>query len=288
MAEVSNQMFVGSQEVFGFMDNKWTGINSYYQPSPSFRNDPYSASLVIACPYSLFTSLGMTNFYDNVAGAIRTGTFSDGYVLVPSGSNVGSAGPQFYPSSSQYVNSGSFDFDAQGYSTSLMISGSQNAGVIANPATNADLASNNFVVECWFNFKGGTFTSPPFNAFFFGDQGGTQCLLDYANASSTFRFFGTAGDNDPGTWSPKTNNVWYHVAWVKSGVNKYIYFNGDIIGNGSGAISNPTLIKLLGTNAGNNNDGYGKLIQDFRLYIGTDKGYNTPTITVPDSIVIQS
>lgn len=257
-------------------------------PTYSFRNDPYSASLVVACPYSLFTTLGMTNFYDNCAGAIRTGTFSNGYVLVPTGSNVGSAGPQFYPSSSQYVSSGSFNFNNNGYSTALMISGSQNAGVIASPATNANVNGNNFVVECWFNFKGGTFTAPPFNAFFAGDPGGDAFLLDYANASSTFRFFGALGDNDPGTWTPKTNNVWFHVAWVKSGTNKYIYFNGTRIGNGTGTINNPTLIRLLGNSAGNNNDGYGKLIQDYRFYVGTDKGYTGATITVPDSIVVQN
>jgi hypothetical protein len=230
----------------------------------------------------------MTNFYDNCAGAIRTGTFSDGYRLVPTGSNVDSAGPQFYPSSSQYVTSGSFNFSAQGYQTALMISGSQNAGVIANPATNANIGANDFVVECWFNFKGGTFTQPPFNAFFFGDPGGDTCLMDYANGASAFRFFGSLGDDDPGTWTPKTNNVWFHVAWVKSGTAKRIYFNGVRIGNGTGNITNPTLIKLLGTAAGNNNDGYGKLIQDYRVYVGTDKGYTGTTITVPDSIVIQN
>lgn len=257
-------------------------------PTYSFRNDPYSASLVIACPYSLFTSLGMTNFYDNCAGAIRTGTFSDGYKLVPTGSNVGTAGPQFYPSSSQYVNSGSLNFSNNGYSTALMISGSQNAGVIASPATNCNVAGNNFVIEFWFNFKGGTFTQPPFNAFWFGDSAGDTILCDYANASSTFRYFGALGDNDPGTWTPKTQNVWFHVAYVKSGTAKYIYFNGTRIANGTGNISNPTLIKLLGQAAGNNNDGYGKLVQDYRVYVGTDKGYTGATITVPDSMVIQN
>jgi hypothetical protein len=292
MAEVSQQIFLGTDEVFGFQNENWVGINPYsIEPPPSFafRNDPYSASLVVACPYSNFTTLGMTNFYDNCAGAIKSGTFSSGYVLVPSGSTAGAGkNPQFYPSSSQYVTSGSFDFSAQGYETALMISGSQNAGVIASPATNANLNGNNFVVECWFNFKGGTFTNPPFNAFFFGDQGGNECLMDYANGSSTFRFFGAGSDNDPGTWTPKTNNVWFHVAWVKSGSNKYIYFNGSRIGNGTGTIDNPTLIKLLGTNAGTDNDGYGKLIQDYRVYVGTDKGYTGATITVPDSIVIQN
>jgi len=292
MAEVSQQIFLGTNEVFAFYDNKWSGINSYETASAvtgfAFRTDAYSASLVIACPYSNFTTLGMTNFYDNCAGAIRTGTFSNGYSLVPTGSNVGSAGPQFYPSSSQYVTSGSYNFNAQGYQTALMISGSQNAGVIATPATNANIAGNNFVVEAWFNFKGGTFGQPPFNAFFFGDQGGSECLMDYANATSTFRFFGAGGDDDPATWTPKTNNVWFHVAWVKSSTAKYIYFNGIRIGNGTGTISNPTLIKLLGTNTGNDNDGYGKLIQDYRVYVGTDKGYTGATITVPDSIVIQN
>jgi hypothetical protein len=259
----------------------------------SFRSDPYSASLLIACPYSTFSTLGMTNFYDNCAGAIRTGTFSNGYKLVPTGSNVGTAGPQFYPSSSQFVNSGSFNFSTSGgYSTALLISGSQNAGTITTAA--ASIGSNSFVMECWVNLKGGTFTSPPFNMFFFGDGSGDYLLYDYANGASAFRGFINAGNawSTTPSWAAKTNNVWYHLAYVKSGTNMYVYWNGNRIGNGTRAatVTNPpsAFWRILGLSEGNNSNGYAKLVQDFRFYVGTDKGWTGATITPSDSIVVVS
>jgi len=45
---------------------------------------------------------------------------------------------------------------------------------------------------------------------------------------------------------------------------------------------------IMGVNSGNNNDGLRKNVQDFRFYVGTDKGYTGSTITVPDSIVEQT
>jgi hypothetical protein len=260
-------------------------------PTYSFRSDPYAANIVLAMPFCNFPTLGMTNFYDDVSAGIKgSGT---NYKLVPTGSVVGTAGPQFYPSSSQYVSSGSYDFStAGGYTTALMISGSQNAGTITTTAAN--IGSNSFVVECWVNLKGGTFTGPPYNMFFFGQTSGDYLLLDYAYLVSAFRAYVNAGNTWATTpsWAAKTNNVWYHLAYVKSGTNMYVYWNGIKIGSGTRAatVTNPTDLfwRILGNSAGNNSDGYGKLIQDFKLYIGTDKGWTGATITPSNSIVILS
>ena len=83
-------------------------------------------------------------------------------------------------------------------------------------------------------------------------------------------------------------NSWVHVAWVRSGNNKYFYYNGTRYLNNTAAIgsidANTGFIRILrGENV--DNDGTAGAVQDFRVYIGTDKGYTGSTITTPSSIV---
>jgi hypothetical protein len=47
MAEVSQQLFLGTEQVFAFYDNKWVGINSYQQPDAPVGS-PTIEYLVIA------------------------------------------------------------------------------------------------------------------------------------------------------------------------------------------------------------------------------------------------
>lgn len=57
------------------------------------------------------------------------------------------------------------------------------------------------------------------------------------------------------------------------------------MGTRAASVNAYTILQLGGVNSGTNNDGLRKNIQDYRLYIGTDKGYTGTTITVPNSIV---
>jgi hypothetical protein len=78
---------------------------------------------------------------------------------------------------------------------------------------------------------------------------------------------------------------YYHFAFVRSGTTKSIYVNGTRVSTTtqSGDFGTEGHCSILGEN--NVNDAVGKLVQDFRVYIGTDKGYTGATITVPSSIL---
>ena len=282
MAEVSVRTFLGSELVIGYYDDKIVGFNSYEQGPPSViqvRNDPYSASLVLAMPYSNFSELGMTAYTQSLDGLIRTGNQANSYRIRATGSAA-----FLYPSASTVSFSASLWSD-EAYTSSMAIQNAQNAGTYV-----AELGSNSFVIEFFINVQG-TFTTPPFHRHIFGQNAGDALTIQYSSTPA-FRFF----VNQVNTWSTTpnfnlgTNNQnWKHVAIVKSGTNAYVYVNGTRIGVGTRAAtinSGQANQFILGTNS--NNDGLFRLIQDYRVYVGTDKGYTGATITVPSSIVEQT
>jgi hypothetical protein len=284
MAEVSQQIFLGTDEVFGFQNENWVGINSWSAPETLYqvRNDAFSASLLLAQPYSNYSELGMNSYTSSIDGLIRTGNINNSYML-----RMTSSAASYSFASASVVSSGSsYDWAAQGYTSSLSLYNASNAGVILT--SSAWIASQNFVVECWYR-KTESFTNPPFHRQFFGNNNGDNVLQSYSTGN-VFRYF----INGVNTWSTTpnatlVNNTWYHVAFVKSGTTVNVYLNGNRIGVGTRAatVSTPPsgMWELVGVNNGNNNDGLRKNVQDYRVYIGTDKGYTGSTITVPLSIV---
>jgi hypothetical protein len=282
MAVATTQLFLGDTPIsYTYIGDAQASIGPTTAPDYVVRNDAFAQYIKLAMPYSTFPSLGMTNFYDNIA-AVVSGSGTN-LPMVPTGSAVGGISPIFTTTSS-LVSSGSYNFASNGYATSLRISGSQNAGIVTGSLL--DFASQNWVMECWYNYNEVASGNPPFNMFFFGVIDGNSLLLDAARIASTFRINGT-GFSATAAWN-QTKNVWFHLAYVRSGASTYIYLNGNKIGTGtSAAIGTPAngYWRILGNNSGNNNDGTGKLIQDFRLYIGTDKNYTGSIIPVPDSIV---
>jgi hypothetical protein len=249
-------------------------------PTYSVRTDTYSASLQLAMPYSTFSTLGMSAFTQSLDGLIRTGNQANSYNIRATGSAA-----FLYPSASTDTFSGSL-WSAQGYESSMAIQNAQNAGVYT-----PQVGANNFVIEFYINVQG-TFTNPPFHGHIFGGTSGDFLTIQY---SSTPQFRLYINGNNSWSTTPNynlgTNNLnWKHVAIVKSGTNVYVYVNGTRIGVGTRAatVSNEPsgFYWVLGTNT--NSDGLFRLIQDFKYYVGTDKGYTGATITVPPSIVMQN
>lgn len=283
MSEVSQQIFLGSNQLFGFYDNKWVAINPYEQsaplppPSYSVRTDAYSASLQLAMPYSNYSELGMTSYTQSLDGLIRTGNQANSYKIRATGSAA-----YLYPSASTVSFSASLWSD-EGYTSSMAIQNAQNAGTFT-----PQVGSNNFVIEFFINVQG-SFTNPPFHGHIWGGTSGDYLTIQY---SSTPQFRLYINGNNSWSTTPNFNlgtgnQNWKHVALVKSGTNVYVYVNGTRIGVGTRASSvtneSSGFYWVLGTNS--NNDGLFRLIQDFRYYAGTDKGYTGATITVPQSIV---
>ena len=243
------------------------------------RNDPYSASLVIAQPFSNFSQLGMSAYTQSLDGLIRTGNQANSYKVRATGSSAA----YLYPSASTDTFSGSL-WSNEGYTSSMAIQNAQNAGTYVST-----IGSQNFVVEFFINVQAASFGLPPFHGHIFGTTGGGpgEITMQYSSTPQ-FRVYIDAVN----TWSSGTPNYnlgfsnlnWKHVAIVKSGTNLYIYVNGTRIVSGTRALSWPnSTAQLLGSNS--NNDGLFRLIQDYRVYVGTDKGYTGATITVPSSIV---
>jgi len=292
MPEVSVRTFLGSELVIAYYDDKVVGINSYEQPPPGVikvRNDPYSASLVTAQPFSVFSELGMTSYTQSLDGLIRTGNQANSYIIRATGSAAFT-----YPSASVVSSgSGAYDWASEGYTSSISQENTTNAGIIRTATNN--IAAQNFVCEFWFNPRQ-NFGDPPFHMWCFGsDISGDNITIQWTNAGTdVFRFF--INGNNSWTTTPNArqgtdivNGNWYHIAFVKSGTDVYVYLNGNRIGVGTRAatINTPASgrYELVGIDSGTNNDGLRKNVQDYRVYIGTDKGYTGSTITVPLSIV---
>lgn len=246
-------------------------------PTYAVRTDPYSASIKLAMPYSNFSELGMTAYTQSLDGLIRDNNQNNSYKIRQTGSAA-----YLYPSASTVSFSASLWSD-EGYTSSMAIQNAQNAGVYT-----PQVSSSNFVVEFFINVQG-TFGNPPFHGHIFGGTSGDYLTIQY---SSTPQFRLYINGNNSWTTTPNfnlgTNNQnWKHVAIVKSGTNVYVYVNGTRIGVGTRAASVTNEASgyywVLGSNS--NSDGLFRLIQDFRYYQGTDKGYTGATITVPSSIV---
>jgi hypothetical protein len=245
------------------------------------RTDAYSASLKLAMPYSIFSELGMTAYTSSIDGLIRTGNIANSYML-----RLTSSAASYSFASASVVSSGSsYDWSAEGYTSSLSIYNAAQAGVILTSSFWID--NQNLVVETWFR-KTQNFTNPPFHKQMFGNNSGDQILLSYSTGN-VFRFF-VSGNN---TWTTTptatlVNNTWYHIAYVKSGTNAYVYLNGNRIGVGTrpayvARYTGSVFYDTIGTTS--NNDGLGGNFQDYRAYLGTDKAYTGTTISVPLSIV---
>ena len=283
MGAATTQIFLGDTPIsFYYVGTEQVGLNPINSLAYIVRNDAFAQYIKLAIPYSLFPSLGMNNYYDNIAALVSGSGTS--LPMVPTGSNVNTA-PPILQTTSSIVSSGSYNFANDGYSTAIYISGSQNAGTVTGSLLN--FGTQKFVVESWFNYNEVATGQPPFNMFFFGTTDGTELLLDAPIIAATFRATGQI--NASAAWN-KTKNVWFHLAYVSygSGNGSAIYLNGNRIVTGTaGTIGTPAngYWRVLGSSAGSNNDGAGKLIQDFRLYLGTDKNYTGSIIPVPESIV---
>ena len=242
------------------------------------RADPFSASLFLAMPYQLATNLGMTNFYDDISATIK-GTGSN-YKLVPSGSGTINA-------SGSPVNSGSYNFGTDGYSTSMYIGGTlnvagQNAGVVKDTYTT--FGTQNFVIEAWVKIPD---VNVLYSTHVFGNPSGDQILCDYSENSASPRFYINGGGSF-GSPTGTQSNVWYHLAFARSGGTARIYFNGTQVysfSNSAAINASPDgYWSLMGINQAN----YAPVpayFNDFRLYIGTDKGYVGSSITPPPSMI---
>ena len=247
-------------------------------PLYAYRTDPYASYLKLAIPGSTFTDL-ISNGYSDVHADIAESGTNIQYALTGSGAEINFDSDVKF-ASDDYATS-IFQQDAGGWGT-------------ANE-TEFDWGCNNFVVEGWV-YMNERFTKPPYWKvavrhtnynidcdFGFPASGTTngrmRLILDTSSTGQTQYVSSDFAFN---------LNQWYHVAWVRSGNAKNLYFNGNRVLNNTAAIGsvdkNGSYHRIMrGENA--TNDGCAGNFQDLRVYIGTDKGYTGATITTPNSII---
>ena len=229
----------------------------------------------------------MTSYTQDVSANIKG--FGSNYNLIP----TASTGYQY--ASGSVMSSGSYNWANNGYTTSNAMSGSITAGAVVT--STANFSSQPFVIETWIKFTGDIYPTvgPPFNQFVFGEISGDYFLTDYSGGAGAYRFFTFGGAQLQGT-TTYNKDIWYSLVFVKSvsggGAVQSIYLNGNRIATAS--FPNNTITpapqgfySLLGTGVGENDAGSHQ-IQDFRMYIGTNKGYGGTTIPIPESIVTLS
>lgn len=265
------QLLLNGEEVFF---NTFTTGSDY-----AWRNDPYSASLFLAMPGSLFHTLGMTSGLQDVSSYIR-GT-GNNISLVP----TGSAGSNLVTSSAYILNYSGSNWADQGYTTAISVVGAQNAGALTwqmcTGSNGSGMNQQDFVIE-GFIAPRSTWGLPPFQLHIMGDRSGDSLLTQWS-LGTTLNYYLNGSSTAFGFTA--TQNTYYHFAFVRSGTNKYIYINGTRVATGTFSVdfTSQGFNAILG--AVNSADAVNKSVQDFRVYIGTDKGYNTSTITVPSSMV---
>lgn len=264
------------------------------------RTDSSGSFVQLAIPGTNFGSVfGQTGFQNDISSYVR-GSGNNVTLIVTSSSATNACIP-----SSSVVSSGSFDFaTAGGYSTSVFQEDGGSIGAVSSslgafnstgypsPATNGD-----FVVECWVYLQE-RFASPgaPFHK---------SIIRDTASSFSCDISFPSNQPNQPGcrlrmirggsqTFSGNISwnlNAWYHIAfaWTASTGNVTAYWHGNREINSVNSSVNATGLwyRILGGDLGAN-DGAKGSIQDYRITIGSNRGYTGTTITVPNSIVIKA
>jgi hypothetical protein len=232
-----------------------------------FRPDANAANLVWAQPGALFTTLGMSNYYDEVA-----------YLIKGSGS-AKTPITTYLSQNTTYIK-----FPSDGYSQSIEFYGRE----YNTDDTDMEFGSGNFTIEFWWNPVAG---NDPDQAWFWKYVGGSiatsELFFDLAGRRMRVAAVGGGAESffqtDELSW---TSNQWYHICLQRSGSSWLITRDGVNPGNGSATISRTlnstsTPAQLMGFSTNFTNE---RRIQDFRIYKGVAK-YGGAEFTPPPSMV---
>lgn len=278
MPEVSQQLYVGNQLVFGFQEEKWVGINSYSTPAlPYIRPDLYAANISLALPFNYFSgSFGMTGVASDVSANVR----GSGTNLPVNWTGSGA----FWPTSS-FVNS-----TGSGYFQSVSTTGQRYPAWPGN-ATEFAFGSGDVTIEGYINLSTSAIFFNPWNH-------PVSITLTWQSTSNFWRVVletppagGPQQVVDSSTQT-LTAGQWYHIAFTRRGSgtnNCAFWFNGNRIMNFTNTYTFGSLVAYPAQINQQNIGGAFARMQDFRVYKGAST-YNpaNATITPSGSIVINS
>jgi hypothetical protein len=253
------------------------------------RTDVYSASLELALPGAMFTSLGMTAYNEDISQVIRgTGT---GYGIQPtSQTGIGAI--------VESTTSPTPKWSSEGYPSSMKSQAF--SYVVSGQATDSynNLNSSSFTIETWVSSTNWSSAA-----------GATEVYRAYAGGPLLFTLqsipnlgqrpqietilINTAGTEfvyvaEPYTLQPDN---WYHTAVVRSGSAYNMLLNGEVVLNflNAATLKNSQAPTIMGSTFGGAQTNLSSSFQDFRLYKGIAKYPNQisgSTYTTPQSMVI--
>ena len=283
------KLYLGGEPIQLIQNNGFVHVDPLATPEPEYqyiRTDFYSGSVVIAMPGTYFSNgfdFTMSDAWSDISGDINPSTTSK--TITPT--TGGDTGNYYISESLSY-------FTDEGYTTSMITTGSAAAAVL--DASDLPFGSNDLVVEAWICPVTQQLTRPPFHSPVLRSNEPTgDFYLDIsanntytANASrvrilenSSFYF----SDASALSFSLGT---WMHMAYVRNGSNWYVYKNGSQIFTFSDASSIPSPAEgfaLMGYTVTNtNNENAGWAYSDYRVTIGSDRGY-VGGFTPPPSIL---
>ena len=258
-----------------FPTNNGTGFNAYtltatgniadavgptYGAGVTYRTDTYSSFLKLALPFDAISETTDVAYLVSGSGLTASATKTQG-------ANVTSTTAQrYWTSSPDYVKSA--DFAPGGAALTYVL-----------PTAIPSAASGTFVIEGWFRAEATGLKWTISSA----DSGGRFIV---AVINETTAFSTSEGNQN----FVRIGTGWTHVALVCDGGTKRLYQAGIYKGAWvSGNTSGFSTLHLGQFNAGDAND-YDGQIQDFRVYVGTNKGYTgtatgSANFTLPSSII---
>jgi len=227
----------------------------------TYRTDSYASFLKLAVPFD--NDFGTIDIAPRISGSGLTTSATK-----TQGANVTlTTAQRYWTSSPDYVKSA--DFAPGGAALTYVL-----------PTAIPTSASGTFVIEGWFRAEAtGTrwciSSADSGGRFIVSVSSATVANLTTSEGNQNFIYIGTG---------------WTHVAFVCDGGTKRCYYNGIYRGAWlSGNTGGFSTLHLGQFNAGDAND-YDGQIQDFRVYVGTNKGYTgtntgSANFTLPSSII---
>jgi hypothetical protein len=233
----------------------------------SFRNDPYSASLLFATPGNEFTTLGMALSYSDVHA------------------DVAGVGTNFTVNTGSFADSAYTNFAANGYVTSTRV---QSSGSFYNQNNSAfQFTTQDITFETWVYGLGDGSSKTFYSDYLPGDVLNSSLFLSKLN-NNTLRWVFIAS-TPPGEYVLQSDalawdaNQWYHIAFVKNGTDYIIYRDGVNVAQVAGPDninSTNQRKRILGfLNAAEQS----VWVQDYKIYKGA--AVYTSSFTPPPSMV---
>jgi hypothetical protein len=281
----SIKMFLGNEEITPFMGSNPVGINPNQVEAWELRADAYSDYVYLAIPGGFFagqqTDFNQTNAFGDISGDINSSVSNK--TIVPTSLGTGANVGKVFLTGSYWSDYGQAIASADAGEVAL-ISGSL-----------LPFSTSNFVVEAYVQ-PGEVFNRPPFHKPMLRSYEATGNLyLDnsannpVSSTNHTYRFaYNGSFTNAPNSSCSYTVGTWKHVAFVRSGNTLYYFENGTqkaTTKSISGSPTSPTNFSIFGFSFyDNQNENAMWAMQDYRISIGTDRGY-VGGFTPPQSIV---